>query len=278
VPQVVFAPPEVLEPKTPREQFTSSTLYKKINGSAELYLEADFVHLDCQRFQLKGRPDDWLEVFVYDMGQPENALAVLSSQLNDAAERLELADHSYRDGGLIAFKHGQYYVRIVSATQQPELLTAAESLAENFIAENAVSQSREADTALLFPAENMIPDSIGFRKANVFGCRQLDNVYLAKYRIDDVEATAFLSERNDSEQARELAESYAKLFLEDYGATHADVNLPVNQSALQIEDLGYTYFIFHRGRFVGGVHECRGLQTALKLGRLLYDSLKQEAE
>ena len=50
------------------ENFRPDDVYNKIDGKADLYLTAGFVHMTCQRFELKAANDDWMEWFVYDMG------------------------------------------------------------------------------------------------------------------------------------------------------------------------------------------------------------------
>jgi hypothetical protein len=47
---------EEMRPLSPLESFGSETLSEKINGKAELYLSAGFVHLRCQRFARINEP------------------------------------------------------------------------------------------------------------------------------------------------------------------------------------------------------------------------------
>ena len=76
---VADLPPELRE-FGPLETFTPDNLYDKIDGKAELYLAAGFVQMRCQRFALKASPEQWLEWFVYDMGNLPQAFSVFSTQ------------------------------------------------------------------------------------------------------------------------------------------------------------------------------------------------------
>ena len=69
-----------IEAMSPAESFTPDTLSNKINGKAELYLSAGFIQLQTQRFRPADDPEQWFEVFIYDMGKPANAFAVYSTQ------------------------------------------------------------------------------------------------------------------------------------------------------------------------------------------------------
>ena len=64
--------------------YDSISLSDKINGKAELYLAAGFARLETQRFALTDNPGQWMERYLYDMGQHANAFSVFSAQRRPA--------------------------------------------------------------------------------------------------------------------------------------------------------------------------------------------------
>ena len=275
--QFVYALPEALEPMTRAEQFTPATLYEKINGGAELFLEAGFVRLDCQRFQLIGQSDAWLELFAYDMGSPSNAFSVFSAQRTDGAEPFDVTRHAYRAGGTLLFCHGRTYMRIQPATQEANLLAAAEAMARSYVDLTVVAAEEGLDPASLFAAEGMVADSLNLRNKDVFGCGALSNVYLVTYAIDGVEATAFLSVRDSVEEADELAAAYRQ-FLEEIGAKELSADDRLDPPLLGMSAYGYNYVVLSVGPYLAGVHECSDLAVASKVAARLYRRLSEELE
>ena len=87
-PNASFVPlPEGIQPLTSTEIFDARNLSDKINGKAELYLSAGFTRLVSQRFRDERATDLWMETFVYDMGNNQNAFSVFSVQRRqDAAD------------------------------------------------------------------------------------------------------------------------------------------------------------------------------------------------
>ncbi len=72
--------PEDLVPLGPEETFDSETLSDKIDGKAELYLSSGFVKLSTRRFAMKADSKSWIELYIYEMGNPTNAFSVYSVQ------------------------------------------------------------------------------------------------------------------------------------------------------------------------------------------------------
>ena len=95
-PLAVLAP-EGLAPLGVEERFDAQHLADKIDGRAELYLDAGFGGLRCQRFALVGEPDAWLELFLYQLGNPAQAFAVYSSSRRPERRQLDLAGCTARD-------------------------------------------------------------------------------------------------------------------------------------------------------------------------------------
>ena len=96
--------PENLIPLGPEETFDSETLSDKIDGKAELYLSSGFVKLSTRRFARKADPKNWLELFIYEMGDPTKAFSVYSSQKRKDSRPVDLPRFRIRHGGCLFFR------------------------------------------------------------------------------------------------------------------------------------------------------------------------------
>ena len=88
-----------LVPFSPPERFDPDTLYQKINGRADLYLDAGFVSLHAQRFATGKSDGQWVELLVYDMATPDN----LAPFWKNYAERDLPLEQTSRDHAILAF-------------------------------------------------------------------------------------------------------------------------------------------------------------------------------
>ena len=272
----VYALPDGLVPMSAAERFGPDTLYEKINGGAELFIEAGFVKLDCQRFRLIDRPEEWLEVFAYDMGAPSNAFSVFGAQRPEGGEAVDLTTRAYQVEGAMFFCHGQYYVKVLPATQDTNLLAAAEAMARSYVDLTVVVEEEGVDPASLFPPEGFVLDSLDLRQKDVFGCEQFNNVYLARYDIGGVEVTVYVSPREDPDEAKTLAYAYAD-FLMELGAA-APGRSGMVAGVTELEMYGYHYVISHLGPFVFGVHECPDAGVAQELANRLLDHIAEAVD
>ncbi len=272
-----FAQPDSLVPLGAAEMFVPDTLYEKIDGGADRYLDSGFVRLDYQRYGLADDTDQWLALWVYDMGTPVNGLAAFTAHRPSGVEAIEFAERAYVSGGSIFFKHGQYYVRVVAAEESDDLAAAAMQLAQKF--EQGLTVEVDAAAAKiesLFPSEGRVGE-IELEKANVFGFDKLDHVYLAHYEIDGTAVTAFLTLRADAQAAGDLAAAYAA-FLKGVGATESPMAGEHQPGVTELTLYEYNYFLFHKGALVGGVNECFNRAIAQRIGYQLYQAVSETDE
>jgi len=264
--------PEGLSALSPPERFDRETLSDKINGKAELYLSAGFVRLDCQRVALSGRPEDWIEAFVYDMGAAPNAYAVFSQQRRSDAAPLDFAEFAYRAENALFLAHGPFYLELIASSREPRLLDSLEALARGFMARRPVGGAAMAERAL-FPREGLDEAGIRLIPTDAFGVSGLDRVFAATYTADGVEMTAFLSRRTNSQEASDLARSYVE-FLKAYGGEASPADAPVG-GATVIAILDMVEVVFSQGPFLAGVHEAPSREQALWLSGRLAEKLKE---
>jgi hypothetical protein len=264
--------PPGMEPLTSPEIFDPQTLSDKINGKAELYLSAGFVSLASQRFKDKDGSNLWVEAYIYDMGNGQNAFSVFSAQRREGAASLDLTPYAYRTQNALFVVHGHFYIEIIASQATDRAFRPMKLLAENFIGDTPTKTVtlQERD---LFPVPGLVADSISLISADAFGFDRLNQIYTAEYQIREERMMAFLSRRQEIGEAQELAAAYHK-FLVTFGGQNIDANLPIKDAKL-LEILETYEVILSCGPFMAGVREAGSKEQAMNLALQLYNKLKE---
>ena len=266
--------PEALRPLTEPEQFTPASLSEKINGKAELYLPAGFVGLSCQRFASVQNADEWIEVFVYDMGRMSSAFTVYSAQFRQNAEKIPLGRFAYRTANALYFVHGRFYVELVAAAVSKELDAAMLAFGENFVSQTP-AESEALEELALFPTQGLLPDSLSLATEEEFGIEGFENVYKAVYDVDGRQVTAFLSRRRSAAEAEELAKRYQEFYLGFGGRQMAPPAEIPQARAVMLFDIHKIAFAL--GPFLAGVHEADSAEAAETVAARLNARLAEAA-
>ncbi|MDH3356218.1 MAG: hypothetical protein OEM06_02030 [Desulfobacteraceae bacterium] len=272
-PNPSFVPlPEGIEPLTSTEIFDTRNLSDKINGKAELYLSAGFNRLVSQRFRDDRATDLWMEAFVYDMGNSQNAFSVFSAQRRQDAESLGLAQYAYRTPNALFLIHGRYYVEIITSKVSGQVLQPVRMMAETFI-RNTPSEATAVNEMALFPKQELVKNSMVLISSDAFGYDGFDKIYTAEYEFDDHRLMAYLSHRRTPEQAKELASNYT-VFLLAYGGQKIEAQLPIKGARL-IEILDTYEIVFSHGSYLAGIREAATIKQAKTLAIRLYHRIKE---
>ena len=264
--------PASLQPLTAVERFGAENLSDKINGKAELYLAAGFKQLNSQRFTGISNGDDWLELYVYDMGSHENAFAVFSAQQRDDAVNMDICRYGYHTANAMFCVHGSSYLEVIGANPGSDTIASARRLITAYVKDHPV-KTKSLKTADLFPQTDMVADSIVMIAADAFGFDKLDQVYMAEYSIDGKTLTAFLSDRKSPSAAEEMAAAYEK-FLLSFGGRRFE-STEHSESIRIIEIFDTFEIIFTQGAYLSGVHEAPDSRTALIMTERLKQQLQQ---
>jgi hypothetical protein len=252
-----FLPPS-LRPMGPFESFGPATLSDKIDGKAELYLPAGFVHLTVRRFVSAGESSDWLEVFVYDMGDVRNAFAVYSAQRRSTASPFSLTPYGYRTKNALFLVHGKYYLELVASSPSDPIMAAAEAFAGRFVEKTPQPEYRIAALDL-FPPEGLDAENRSFIVSDAFGFQGLNNVFIAPYRLEAGELTAFLTERSDEDEAQRLVEAYRTFLIQNGGEAHEPAFLP---GGVLVRLFGTVELFFSCGPYLVGLHQAEAEKPA----------------
>jgi hypothetical protein len=264
--------PPGLVPLTASEIFDSQTLSDKINGKAELYLSAGFVRLTSQRFKDESGSDLWIEAFLYDMNNSQNAFSVFSAQRREDGISLGITPHSYQTSNAIFFVHGNYYVEIIASEASERVVSPMKLLAESFI-RNTHTETAVINEMELFPHQDLVPDTIVLISSDAFGFEGLDKVYTAEYELDGASLMAYFSRRQTGDEAEKLSSAYRN-FLLDFGGQAIETQLPI-KNGHPIEILDTYEIIFFYGAYMGGVREAATIDQAKKMALRLYERIKE---
>jgi hypothetical protein len=271
-PNASFVPlPEGIKPLTSTEIFDARTLSDKINGKAELYLSSGFSRLVSQRFKDERETDLWMEAFVYDMGNNQNAFSVFSAQRRQDSESLSLAQHAYRTPNALFLIHGRYYIEIITSKGTGQVLQPAKMMAETFI-RNTPAEAATVNETELFPKQELVKDSTVLISSNAFGYDGFDKIYSAQYELDDHSLMAYLSHRKTPMEAKELASAYS-VFLLAYGGKNIEIPLPIKGAHL-IEILDTYEIVFSHGSYLAGIREAATINQVKMLAIRLFHRIK----
>jgi hypothetical protein len=259
---------------TSPEVFGAANLSDKINGKADLYLSAGFLQLMSQRFKMAGDENNWLEIFVYDMGGLQNAFSVFSQQRREDAVPAEFGRFSYRTENALFFLHGPFYVEIIGSAGTEPLLGQMRIFSLNFIQSTPVN-AEKLEELELFPTENLEPNSLALIADGGFGYDRFNQIFTAGYTEGDTHMTAFLSRRSSQTEAQQLVQGYHD-FLITYGGKVVKTALPLKD--VQVVDiLGNYELFFARGHYLAGVHEAADREQVEQLALLLDKKLSEGA-
>lgn len=120
------------------DRFDQDNLYMEIDGRAVAYLRQGVVGLTVGSYHHRDDADRTLDVYLYDMGEPANALAMYRSEEAPDAPRVPLGQEGYQVGGAVFFCKGSSYVQVL-----PSRLDDADAHAALKIAERVAERIEE---------------------------------------------------------------------------------------------------------------------------------------
>lgn len=268
--------PEGFQPMSEAEVFTAETLSEKIDGKADLYVECDFRELVARRYINKKDPDQWFEVYVYDMAEPQNAFSVYSLQRRPQTPDSDLAPFSYTTENSLFFIHGRFYVEIVGAQTSEILQKALVKTGEKIIGAYP-SETLTLRELPFLPKDNMQKHTIKYFLKNAFGFEKLDHILTVNYDVSGKEVMAFISKRQDASEAKALKEDYRKFLLAIGGKSVSDEKLSIPELVM-IDLMGETEYFFSIGRFIAGIHAAPNRESGDQIARVLYDFMNVEMQ
>lgn len=247
-------------------QFTADNLYERINGRAELYLAYDVIKLTTATFEDKTDIGRFVEVSIFDMGNPTNAFGIFSVERFQGDPPLDLGRLSYCSDSNAYIWKGKYYITIVVSDSTEEFQQISLDLANKVSAALIDSGERVWGLSAL-PQDNLITDSVQYFKVDAMGLDFMQNTYTAEYLKGKTTIKTFLSQQASLDAALDLVERYAE-YSQEYGQGYKRTK--IDGAEFVLCDMGGTFdVIFQKGRIVSGVlsanHQDRALEIASDL-------------
>jgi len=212
--------------ETENTLYNSETLYKYINGGAELYISYNFKHVLAQKYK-KGEGKE-ISVDIFDMGDSFNAFGVFShsSEVPDKAEN-RIGQGSEYAAGLLTFWKERYYVSVLAYPETEEKKKTVLEIGRD-IARAIPAEGPMPPMLKMLPPENLLTESIIYfthhnwlnshyyiAGDNILGIRSDTPAVLAKYKEADDKLFVLLVTYPDKEKAETAYKNFLMLYLPD---------------------------------------------------------------
>lgn len=264
-----------VSPLSAVERYRAENLSDKINGKADLYLNAGFKSLESRRFSLPKDKSRWMERYIYDMGGHPNAFSVFSTQRRSEGLPVDITPHAYLSDNGLFLVHGPYYLEIIASEASEEMQAKLKALALAFVKEHSITPTQIAELRL-FGQDQLLPDSLKLIAGSAFGIQGLDWIYTADYADGGARATAFVAKRESAAKAQASADTFIA-FWNEYGAepVAAPDHLPSSRIVLILDNYEVAAV---EGQYILGVHEASHLDFGLKVVEQLRHAVKEVAK
>jgi hypothetical protein len=258
--------------RTPRQasRYTPDNLYAKIDGRADLYLQFHVVALTFGAYVQASDEQRTIDVYWYNMGQPDNALGVYRAEAPEDTAPLEIGRRAYQAGTAVFFVKGAAYVQVLPSGPEEIDGQAALTIARR-IAERITESDSDDWASRLLPDRDRVQGSFEFLAADVFGLDFLSDVFAADYEIGGKRIKLFVHRAADQAEAQRLLEKYREFF-DGFGevlweSPDASRRIIAGQAGDVID------VVFAKGRYLGGAAGAEDLEPARKAAINFYETL-----
>ncbi len=216
--------------KTAQDTFYNpKTLFKYINGGAELYISYNFKQMLAQKYlkEVDGETAE-ITVDIFDMGNSYNAFGVFahSSEFPDKAEDRVGQGSEYASGLLTSWKD-KYYISILAYPENEEKKKTVLKIGQAIV--NAIPEQGSLPPILsLLPEENLVPGSIRYfyhyiwlnshyfiSDQDILNINPETQAVLAKYKEGGAKFFVLLVTYPGKEKANTAYKSFLNHFLPD---------------------------------------------------------------
>jgi hypothetical protein len=194
------------KPQSEASFYKPDTLYQYIDGGADVYLLFDFQVLLHQDFKA-GAAD--VTADVYDMGKPEDAFGIYSTERSPKYNYISIGAEGYRSKGVLNFFQDRYYVKLSGsgASADAQLDQLARTLSSR------IGGSRTAPPLLLkLPQLHRVPHSEQYIRKDPLGHAFLAPAYVVTYASTPKESKLLVSVATDIAGAKVRLDQLAKHF------------------------------------------------------------------
>lgn len=206
-------------------KYNSKTLFKYMDGAAELYLAYGFENLTVRRFEKPSRPAITVELF--EMASSEDAYGLFSYEHQD--ETVGIGQGSEFGGGLLRFWKGKYFVSVYAegegAGVESRILEIGRSVAKSI-----QTTGPEPKLVTCIPGKDLglVDKTVRYLKShvllnqrffiahqNILNLSRKTEAVLAQYLQDKQKTQLLLVRYPDLKEAENAYENFMKVYLPD---------------------------------------------------------------
>lgn len=232
--------------ETKRASYDPSNVYEKINGREAYYKGFGFVRLDFASLERVGRPEVFVDVELFGLGQVENAIGAMAGEVPEGGSaRLHDGSLVFEGQSSTLAARGEHYLRLIGSESSPEVLAAIVELRDRLLAV-LPAKPMPLGFTVFSGLLGLPPGRVAYEAADAFSLSFARDVHLGR-QADESEL--FLVVTPDEAAARQLAARFVGGFRE-YGEDGGALG-----GLTWVKDRYLATFASatHRGRVVAGV-------------------------
>jgi hypothetical protein len=193
------------------QTYTKKTLFKHIDGQAELYFKYGFHKSIFAIYQYRKNQENQIELDIYDMGNVLQAFGIFSRFRNEDRPG-GFGLESYLDDHSVLFYQGKYFVMLYAAETNPDFLRQFSKLISLKISDPSPPPKEIG----YFPKNGLKPGSIQYFPEGLLGHQFLKRGFQGTYvektedkaEAKDKEFKLFIAIFKDSQEAMSALKAY----------------------------------------------------------------------
>ncbi|MEP0841487.1 MAG: hypothetical protein HRF43_02100 [Phycisphaerae bacterium] len=251
------------------ERFTDN-LYEKIDGREGQFRAFGFVELRFGQY-LDARRRQTYDVYLYDMGRPDNALGIYAAEKSGETDAVRIGAEGYISGANVYFRKNRYYVNVLGPAEGgPAAAETARRIAAA-IADTIADSGGGLWADELLPRENR-QGPVRFQATSALSQEFLERFFFARYEVEGTTFDLFIHKAPDAGQAAELFRKYAVEIARF--ETVVSREKTDGGETLVSESLGIFTVVFHKGPYFAGVSNLKkNRELAVRQAAALRDRL-----
>lgn len=258
------------------QHFKADTLYEKINGAADQYLQFGFQELHYA--SLKNPEGLELSIELYDMGSMENALGIFAAQRDYETAVLTQGPMQFYPTSVGAIGcAGHYYFKIAGTSENAAITEKSRQIMECISGMGGATEGLSEPYRILTQELKVPTDAVTFEKSDVFQYDFATDFWFGKAGSED----SFRYYIHESASEQDAAALFAKL-LENHLFDYDEVSRSDNRAVLKHKVLNTYLSVARDGNTVYGVDgapEATALDEAIqKLEAALNGNAGDETE
>ena len=245
-----FAPGWAMEGRP--ATYTPQTLYKYIDGEAELYLPYGFAKAATALYVRQDGKDYGVAATIFRMGSLLDAFGIFASYRDQAAKQTNIGAEGFADESQVMFYQDRYFVRVEASGTFPgdaggTLQSAAEAISRSLPAGRAKPRELE-----FLKVPGVVPLTERYYAAGLLGHNFFGRGMTAEATIEKEPAKSVVIFCASVEAAKRIFDDYGK-YLKEAGAA-TDIRPEKNGASLRAVDPLYKGVVLLRsGKYVAGV-------------------------